>query len=409
MTTLAPPPPPPPPRPRPSSNVVLLTHVPSFLQDSLRDWISPCGPTRTILKYEARTTTSSTTTTTKKRQPTATNDSTEAATNGENNSFTALVTMIHGDGASQLVDAVSKMSTNMRAYLVPASPDVLLPSLSIDGPTQETLLQHLQHTFRRTTRQEPSHNDNINDNIKRGDGNNKTSSQNPLGIMDVQKVAAAAGGNNYDEDADPLNAPAVLEAVQKFRRSLETSQTAQQQRRVLLVQERLAQVMERIKTAPPPPPVPAVLPPPPPPPTLTLLPPPPLLPLPPPLLPLPPVLTELPLPPPPPTLNDNENNDNNNTDQHPPTKKLKTSNDDNMLQTLLRAKQEELRSYIASQIMEHLGEEETTLIDFCCQYVLDQKPWDGLLEELTLVLEEDAVTFVKALQSKLEEWKTENE
>jgi hypothetical protein len=206
MTTLAPPPPP----PRPSSNVVLLTHVPSFLKDSLRDWISPCGPTRTILKYEA---------TTKKMEPFLGSGSASASATGsasattstvaastasaaaDGGSFTALVTMIHGDGACKLVCAVQKMSTDMKAHLVPASPDVLLPPISIED--NETLVQHLQTTFR-----------------PRRD--------RPLVVIDAQKVAAAAGGNNYDEEADPLNAPAVLEAVKQFRTSLETSQTTQQ-------------------------------------------------------------------------------------------------------------------------------------------------------------------------------------
>ena len=62
-----------------------------------------------------------------------------------------------------------------------------------------------------------------------------------------------------------------------------------------------------------------------------------------------------------------------------------------------------LRAFIASQIAEYMGEEEATLIDFVLNHVVDEKPWPALLEELKTVLEEDAETFVKALQSKIAE------
>ena len=338
--------PPPPSRPAislPASNVVLLTNVPAALQGCLREWLVPCGPTRTTLIYEP-----------KKQCGNSDNDVDAAPTP----TFTALVTMMHGEGAGKLVYAAEQLGF-FKAYLVPASPDRLLPALSDSSfPGDDQWWQSMK-TFPTTTR-----------------------------VIDTHKVAAAAGGNNYDEDADPLNAPAVLEAVRQFRISLETTQTTHQRRRAQLVQERLLQAMDIMKRQPPPLPMPPVvvsLPPPPLP--LDLLPPPPLPPQlgisticnPPPL----PDIALLPPPPPPLPLSIEE----------PPTKKTKVDIDANRL-----------RDFITTQIIAHLGEEEVTLIDFCLQYVLDQKPWEGLLEELTLVLEEDAVTFVEAVKKQLHEW-----
>jgi hypothetical protein len=62
---------------------------------------------------------------------------------------------------------------------------------------------------------------------------------------------------------------------------------------------------------------------------------------------------------------------------------------------------QELRSFIASQIQELLGEEETTLIDFCVKHVVEEKSVASLEEELQVVLEEDAPAFVESLKMKV--------
>jgi hypothetical protein len=62
---------------------------------------------------------------------------------------------------------------------------------------------------------------------------------------------------------------------------------------------------------------------------------------------------------------------------------------------------QELRSFIASQIRELLGEEETTLIDFCFKHVVEKKSIASLQEELQVVLEEDAPAFVESLKIKV--------
>jgi len=57
--------------------------------------------------------------------------------------------------------------------------------------------------------------------------------------LDVQKVAAAAGGGQYDEDMDPLNAPAVLEAVAKFKRTLEETSIIVKKKRLDYVDRKI--------------------------------------------------------------------------------------------------------------------------------------------------------------------------
>jgi len=74
-----------------------------------------------------------------------------------------------------------------------------------------------------------------------GDGN---SPGNVL-KMDKAKIAAAAGGAGYDEEADPLNAPDVVAAVLAFKRRLEDQNAKGKKRRVGIITERMgAQVKE---------------------------------------------------------------------------------------------------------------------------------------------------------------------
>ena len=100
--------------------------------------------------------------------------------------------------------------------------------------------------------------------------------------LDTAKVAAAAGGGAYDEEADPLNAPAVLEAVAVFKKKLEELQSSNKTKRAEFVNRRLKEEIAKAKKRllekkrleeeqrrmeefppPPPPPLPMDLPPPP--------------------------------------------------------------------------------------------------------------------------------------------------
>jgi hypothetical protein len=61
-----------------------------------------------------------------------------------------------------------------------------------------------------------------------------------------------------------------------------------------------------------------------------------------------------------------------------------------------------LKEFVTNTIVEYLGEPEETLMEFCCQAIFSDDR-TKLLEELKLVLEEDAEPFVQALVSKVQE------
>eukprot|EP00586_Coscinodiscus_wailesii_P023739 CAMPEP_0172499194 /NCGR_PEP_ID=MMETSP1066-20121228/123712_1 /TAXON_ID=671091 /ORGANISM="Coscinodiscus wailesii, Strain CCMP2513" /LENGTH=361 /DNA_ID=CAMNT_0013272805 /DNA_START=150 /DNA_END=1232 /DNA_ORIENTATION=+ len=65
--------------------------------------------------------------------------------------------------------------------------------------------------------------------------------------LDVSKVAAAAGGGAYDEEADPLNAPEVLEAVAKFKKSLEERDVGMRKKRVEVVDRKICETVTEVK------------------------------------------------------------------------------------------------------------------------------------------------------------------
>jgi len=71
------------------------------------------------------------------------------------------------------------------------------------------------------------------------DVNNNNTSNHGL-KLDKDKIAAAAGGGAYDEDADPLNAPDVVNAVLEFKRQLETRDVTSRRRRVDIITDRMA-------------------------------------------------------------------------------------------------------------------------------------------------------------------------
>lgn len=128
------------------------------------------------------------------------------------------------------------------------------------------------------------------DNGETVEGIMSSSNNNPLNAngdekeeykLDTAKVAAAAGGGAYDEEADPLNAPAVLEAVAVFKKKLEELQSSNKTKRAEFVTRRLKEEIAKAKKRllekkrleeeqkrreefppPPPPPLPMGLPPP---------------------------------------------------------------------------------------------------------------------------------------------------
>lgn len=74
-----------------------------------------------------------------------------------------------------------------------------------------------------------------------GDSENNTSLLN----LDAGKLAAAAGGT-YDEDADPMNAPEVVNAVLEFKRSLEERDVKSRKRRVDIITEAMGRKVREL-------------------------------------------------------------------------------------------------------------------------------------------------------------------
>jgi len=383
-----------------ASNVVLLRNVPSFLQFSLKDWILPCGAARKVI-----------------------------VCNG-----TCLVTMMHGDGALKLVCAVKYLAENqakgdssiqtLQAQLVPASPDIPLPVSKLEESITKNVGDELWKLWN-TIKDRESKDKEVNDETLSSAQAGSSAPAQETKALDADRVAAAAGGA-YDEDADPLNAPAVLEAVKKFRSHLLKKEAEQKKERQGVVAKRIEQMMPLVKErleqermAPPQPSglgphsvagIPPPLPPPPPIPgvPVTGLPPPPPVPLPPPgAMGMPPPLPPgLPPPPPPPTgtvappvqpptaaaaiVSD-----------EPPAKRVKLETTTTNFPIVPTSLHTTLRAFISCQIQELLGEEEATLIDFIYTHVLEGKTYAALQEELFVVLEEDAPTFVETLKKQV--------
>ena len=268
--------------------------------------------------------------------------------------------------------------------------------------------------------------------------------------LDRAKVAAAAGGA-YDEDADPLNAPEVLEAVALFRKKLEATQGGYKKKRAEYVNKRLQEEVKKAKekliqarkdemNKPPMaiPPPPSVLPPPP-------------LPLgahvPPPGAP-PPLPVGLP-PPLPPGADFSHNKRSaesaglvaGNVNKRPTDVRKETIDVGDQSIAEIRAANEaadkaakylkeaaaftkqkilddchfpevgdadlpEIRKFVVERVVENLGEEEATLIDFVMNHLKkneDQRRTKSLTEEMTMVLEEDGESFVVDLFKKIVE------
>ena len=418
---------PPPPRAA-LSTTVLLTNMPAFLHTNraLRDLIYPCGSARHVAFHPPPPKDSHNN---NNNNNTSSSEGDDTNDNKDNKStFAALVTMSHGDGALKLLCACRQMKTlllkeasmktkysNMGFHLVPAGdPSIPMPPLQIDEKTAALLGERLSQHF--VTASSADSNNNKGSSTARsstaaaGDGGDAMDTDAAAGdskpeedeskrLLDVDKLAAAAGGAAYDEDIDPLNTPQVLAAVKAFRSQLDQTQSSQKKRRGQIVEqkvqaakERLRETVDRERQNPPimaAPPLPTGVPPPP-------------------LLPggggPPPLPTGLPPPPPPPP--GEKRSLEGTTEGH--NKRAKTAAAPPMDPTAsFPALPEEttaiLRTFMANQIKQYMGEEEATLIDFLYQQVVARATVAKLLQELQPVLEEDAPVFAQELWNKVHE------
>lgn len=356
--------------------------------------------------------------------------------------------------------------SQIQAYMVPSSPDVPLPPVFVDVETQKVLGEKLWQNFVSLEASPPHEEDytgvggTTSGNVKSGlststgdqsnvneDGADRDGSGTVETKLDADKVAAAAGGL-YDADEDPLNAPQVLEAVKNFRRKLEKTQSFQKKRRIELVAKKVAEMRPILEAqmredravrkqrqqnaggggGGPPPRVPP-------------LPPPPLpLPLPQASLPQPPMpgsggpppppVGGLPPPPPPGAAADSGKRGRSNLpawmtqqqqqqqqeqpdqteadDGGPATKRARTGDNKNdypinFPATLPPHTHPILRDFLTNQVKESLGEEEATLIDFVYNHVLQGKSTADLLQELNLVLEDEADGFLQTVWARVDD------
>lgn len=458
--------------PIPTATHVLLTHIPPFLRHprNLRDLLFTTGPTKHI-SYTC---------------PIKRSASEKTTKDDENLAVAAVIKLNHASQAMTFMrnweKARLELQTTMKSFLwhedgslptlYPERSDVdrrMLESLwdtthkernddevgRTAKHSDENFVAKLVQVYRSIEHAQEQMDKDVTSAEGRSDGHAlDTAHMEDGNKLDRAKVAAAAGGA-YDEEADPLNAPEVLEAVAQFKKKLEATQGGYRKKRAEYVDTKLEeekkQAKERLiqmrKAAAIrsnelthqqglPPPMPSAPPPPPgtvPPPSG--LPPPPSG-LPPP--PLPPALAGIKRP-----------ADVMIPGGEMPSKKSTSEEDVNSRKERLDVGSQsiaeiraaniaadkaatylkeaasftkeqilsashfpalknesfpEVRKFVKEQIVEYLGEEEATLIDFVMNYLKKEEKDRGsigLLEEMKMVLEEDAETFVLHLFRKI--------
>ena len=96
-------------------------------------------------------------------------------------------------------------------------------------------------------------------------------------------------------------------------------------------------------------------------------------------------------------------------EDEPTSKKIKTEDSSSSTypshfpSTLPQSSHAMLRQFLANQVQESMGVEEATLIDFIYSHILQGKATSELLQELQVVLEEEADGFLKAVWAKVQE------
>jgi hypothetical protein len=451
----------------PFTNTVLITAAPSFLHSfrAVREWLYPCGTTRSAI-FHPRVPKRKRDDDGDAEVDGGTDGDAEPPSHTKKINILVTMSHPDSalkflGSFKEFASRLDERYHQIQAYMVPSSPDVPLPPPFVDDETQKVLGEKLWQNFvsleaspheedyptagtttggskagPSSTAGPPSSGKDsdaggVGDG-EEGDGEVATAETK----LDADKVAAAAGGL-YDADEDPLNAPQVLEAVKNFRRKLEKTQSFQKKRRIELVAKKVAEMRPRLQEqmredrelrkqrqnagggglrAPhlPPPPLP--------------------LPLPQASLPQPPLPTgggppppPVGLPPPPPpgaatSAADSGKRGRSNlpawmtqqqqdvaapseADEGPAAKRTRTGDGYpvNFPATLPPHTHPVLRAFLTNQVRESLGEEEATLIDFVYGHVLQGKSTAELLQELHLVLEDEAEGFLRTVWAKVDD------
>ena len=425
------------------SKTVLLTNLPTVLQDKsrLRSWLVEITGVRLILlcpPSKHRSLNGNSSSDGKDSSSPPKNTDIFALLNnigGGKQMHHALVTCTHVDGAMKMVsvlrqywDNSNKSTTNNddddnspAAHWVPSQPHMPLPPpTTFPDYSQENIDKYCAAL--KTCWENLETNESTSFQPSAGSSANSTSngpSSGPPSTMDADDGA--------EEVEDPLENPVVLEAVRKFRQSLEQQQGQKAVRRKELVMSKVQAALERIRQLPPPPrnnnnsasdastgpppPVPLPntagnLPPPPmgnlPPPPVGNLPPPPVGNLPPPPLPSnlpPPPMPGPPVRGPPPGPRGVSNLPAWMTKQPAPQEEPAAGEP---AAKKPRVEHTDIREWISQEIQQLMGVPEASLVDFIYKHVSDKsKAIQDLLPELQDVLDEDAPAFLDKLQKQL--------
>lgn len=422
---------PPPPIPLPvvaRPNQLLFTNVPTFLHNirTIRDWIMSVGGTRSVLLLPPPPRTMD------GRVRNENDNSLSIDWKKTEGTITALATMTNPDVAIRVVSAFRYMALthlkehkdeslrNFYVHPVPNNPDVPLPPIMMMDPDVVTTTGEAMYSALLRCRDGgditavvgdigPNHTHTESGN---GNNNNNTSSSNSGNIGTNDDRTGNYNDDNEGNHIDPLESPAVLEAVRQFREHLATLQGSKATKRQQLVSDAIAkelpvmrQRMTQERAAAAAAVANAA--------TVPSLPP-----------PHPMILTGMQLPPPPPpppvssihhaprgvsnqpawmTQQQQEQQvTSSSVNDEPPTKRMKVDvTDPTLVFPMITTpdKVATLRQYISHQIQHYLGEAEETLVTF----VLDRLTTTpnanvaSLLPELTEVLDDDAVVFLQSI------------
>jgi PWI domain len=363
------PPPPLPPASAARPNQLLFLHVPSCLHNvrTIRDWIMSVGGTRSVLLIPPAP---------------------KAGDAPVLDPITALATMSNPDVALRVFTAFRYMSTTYKdedwqdfsVHFVPTHPDIPMPPAFMDPESVQIAGDTLYKAFKRYK----------DGNV--GDVNAVNSEAASTDRNETTDPSAKAGD---EEGLDPLESPAVLEAVRKFREHLTVLQGSKATKRQKLVADAIAKELpimrQRIaeeRAAAMVSQVPPMFVPPPPPPAVGI--------------PVPPLMLNAPrgVSNQPAWMTKKEDSNTQPAGDEPPAKKVKLDVSNPLLSfpSIPPQQTSALRQFISDRIKHYLGEEEASLIDFVYNHVVQgNKTVSALIPELTDVLDEDATPFLESI------------
>lgn len=237
---------------------ILLTHIPVSLFSSnrpLREWLSTVGNVRSVL-YLPPPSSSSPSTDAKNTNETPTDGDSVAGAGGGG---TALVTLSHADVATKVLCAVRHATTTttgsrsaltgMTACAVPpVTPDIPLPPAVVtDGAAAGEALEAALERYGRSTSTATNPNGT---NTHPSSETHRETTLNKINNDDTAATTTLGGGDGDDGDGDevdPLEAPAVLEAVRQFRDQLTVMQGSKAVARQQAVAEAIAKALPRVR------------------------------------------------------------------------------------------------------------------------------------------------------------------